>query len=62
MPQEEWDSLDEEARWAANQKFLDDAIRREDEIVLNDLVFPESPYDPIQARGLSGPARCRANR
>jgi hypothetical protein len=35
LPQEEWQKLDDAARWAANRKFPDDAIQRDDEIVLS---------------------------
>jgi hypothetical protein len=35
MPQDEWVSLDNAGRWKANRKFLDDAIDRDDEIVLS---------------------------
>jgi hypothetical protein len=37
MPQDQWEKLDEEARWAANQEFLDAAIQRDDEIILSTL-------------------------
>jgi len=35
IPKDTWDRLDDAARWTANQKFLDDAIARDDEIVLS---------------------------
>lgn len=35
VPKDTWDRLDDTARWTANQKFLDDAIARDDEIVLS---------------------------
>jgi hypothetical protein len=35
IPKDTWDRLDDTARWTANQKFLDDAIARDDEIVLS---------------------------
>jgi len=35
IPKDEWDRLDDAARWTANRKFLDDAIARDAEIVLS---------------------------
>jgi len=35
LPKEQWDRLDDVGRWQANRKFLDDAIKRNDEIVLS---------------------------
>ena len=35
IPKDEWDRLDDAARWTANRRFLDDAIARDDEIVLS---------------------------
>jgi len=35
LPKQQWNHLDDEGRWKANQRFLDDAIERDDEIVLS---------------------------
>jgi hypothetical protein len=35
IPKDTWDRLDGAARWTANQKFIDDTIARDDEIVLS---------------------------
>ena len=34
IPTDEWDRMDDAARWRANKKFIDDAIARDDEIIL----------------------------
>ena len=35
IPSDEWNKMDDATRWAANRKFLDDAIAHGDEIVLS---------------------------
>ena len=35
LPKQQWNHLDDAGRWKANQRFLDDAIERDDEIVLS---------------------------
>jgi hypothetical protein len=52
VPKETWERMTPDERWAANQRFLDRAIARQDEFVLATPVTPAIPLRSSYRREL----------
>ena len=62
MPKDEWDKMDDASRWAANQKFLDEAIARGDEIVLSSMLRHSGSWFERELEYLAGKGYTPARR